>query len=215
MPAIIRGLLIGFVLVLISLPGLFALHGALGLGSPPISGLLVLGAAVALTIALANIAGVLIGESRGKPIIAALVGFGIGVVACLVAAPAYGGMVVDGLTHDATSLVWNERGRITQAARDALQNRAVSGAQDAVSAAREGRVREELTRLEEQAKNATTPTARENATAQAKNLASQLTPHGIALLKSGAARLSAFALLLWAIVAPPLGAAFECRRVRR
>lgn len=206
-PAALRGFLIGFLLVLISLPGLFALHGALKLGSPPVSGLILLGATVAFALALANGAGALVGEAKGNPLVAALVGLGIGLTACFVAAPFYGGLVVEGLQRDATNLVWNERGRITGAARDAAGN--------TVQAAREGRLREELARLQDQAKNATTPQARKNATEGAKNIALQLAPKGLAVVKSGAAKLSAFGLLLWALVAPPLGAAFECRRARR
>ena len=214
-PAALRGLLIGLVLVLISLPVLFALHGALRLGNPPISGLILLGGTVALSLALGNAAGAFVGESRGNPLVAALVGFGIGVCVCAVAAPLYGGLVVDGLQRDATDLVWGERGRLTDAARDAVQNTAFSSAGDAVQAAREGRLREEAARLQEKAKNATTPEARQNAAQKAKELAAELSPKGIAVLKSGAAKLSAFALLLWALVAPPLGAAWECKRVRR
>ena len=207
-PAIVRGLLIGLVLVLISLPGLFALHGALGLGAPPVSGLLVLGGAVALALVVANVAGVFMGESRSNPLLAALIGLVIGGATCAVAAPLYGGMVVDSITHDAMGLAWNERERIVAGARDAVSS-------GTVSAVREGRVREELARLQEQARSATTAQGRQNAAQQAAALAQQLKPQGIALVKSGAARLSAFALLLWAIVAPPLGASFECRRVRR
>lgn len=210
-PAIVRGLLVGLLLVLISLPGLFALHGALGLGSPPVSGLVLLGGAVALALVIANVAGVFMGESRSNPLLAAVVGLVIGGATCAVAAPLYGGMVVDGLTHDAMGLAWGERERIVAGARDAVS----SGASGTVGAVREGRAREELARLQEQAKNATTAQGRQNAAQQAKAVAAQLTPRGIALLKSSAARLSAFALLLWALVAPPLGAAFECRRMRR
>ncbi|BCM91193.1 hypothetical protein IAD21_03057 [Abditibacteriota bacterium] len=214
-PAITRGLLIGLLLVLMSLPGLFALHGALGLGSPPITGLLLLGGAVALALVGANIAGVLMGESRQKPVLAALVGFGIGVVVCTAAAPFYGGMVMDGLTHDAMGMAWNEREHIVQGARNAASSGAFNSASDTLSAVREGRLREELGKLQEQAHSATTPQARQNATAQAKVIAAQLAPRGIELLKLSAARVSAFALLLWAIIAPPFGAAFECRRAAR
>jgi len=214
-PAAIRGLLIGLVLILISLPILFALHGALRLGSPPISGLILLGLTVALTLAIANGVGAFVGETHGNPMLAAVVGFIIGVCACFVAAPLYGGVVVEGLQRDATGLVWGERGRLTDAARGVVQNTAFSSAGDAVSAAREGRLREEVASLQQKAKDATTPQARQNATEQARKLASELSPKGIAVLKSGAAKLSAFALLLWALVAPPLGAAWECKRAKR
>ncbi len=214
-PAALRGFLIGFVLVLISLPVLFAIHGALRLGNPPVSGLVLLGLAVAFTVALATGAGALVGDSRGNPLVAALVGLGIGVAACAVAAPLYGGLVVDGLQRDATNLVWGERSRLTDAARGAVENTAFSGAGSAVQAAREGRLREEVAALQQKAKNATTPQARQNAAQEARKLAAELSPKGLAVLKSGAAKLSAFALLLWALVAPPLGAAWECKRARR
>ena len=151
------------------------------------------------------------GESRSNPLLAGLVGLIIGGASCAIAAPLYGGMVVDGLTHDAMGLAWGERERIVAGARDAVSG----GTSGTVEAVREGRGREELARLQEQARSATTAQGRQNAAQGAKSLAAQLTPKGIALVKSSAARLSAFALLLWALVAPPLGAAFECRRARR
>ncbi len=214
-PAILRGLLTGLLLVLVSLPVLFTFHAALGLGSPPISGLLLLGGTVAVALVAANMAGVLLGESRVNPLLAALVGLVIGGFACSIAAPFYGSMVVDGMTHDAMGLAWNERGSIVQGTRDAVSGGASDSASQALDAAREGRLREELARWQQEAQNATTPTARQNAAQRARAVAAQLTPKGLAVLKSGAARLSAFSLLLWAILAPPLSAAFECRRASR
>ncbi|RYX83014.1 hypothetical protein EON83_16575 [bacterium] len=214
-PAIWRGLLIGLLLVLISLPGLFALHRILGLGNPPATGLILLGGTVALSLVAANMAGIYLAKSRTSPFLAALLGLAIGIGSCVIAAPFYGGIVMDGLTNDAMGMAWNERDKIIDGAKGAMSSDTMNSASKTFSAMREGRLREELSRLQEKASNATTPQARQSAAAQAKIVAAQLAPRGIELLKLSAARLSAFALLLWAILAPPIGAAVECRRAQR
>lgn len=214
-PAIVKGLLVGLVLVIISLPGLFALHGALRLGSPPISGLVLLGGSVALTLAVANVVGAMMGQARSNVGLAALAGLGIGIASCVVMAPLYGGMVMDGLTHDATSLAWSERDSIWNGTRDAVSGGARDTASEAWSAARERRLQAELEKWRAEARSATTPQAQQNAEKRVRGVAAQLAFKGVGVVKSSVARLSAFALLLWVIVAPPIGAALECRRARR
>ena len=63
------------------------------------------------------------------------------------------------------------------------------------------------------------PVARKQAADRAKqivkDLASSGQATGVSLLKSGVAQLSAFTLLVWALVGPPIGAAWECRRAKR
>lgn len=197
---LIRQSLIGALLVLVSLPLLWILHGAFKLGSPPLSGIIVLGGAVVISLAAAGISGTAIGESRGNAGIAALVGFVLGIVMVSISAPLYGSMVVDGLTHDATGMVWNEREKI-------------------IGAAREVNLREQLASLQRQAQQATDPQTRNAALARAKAIASQLAAQGgtrgLILLKSGIARSTALSLLFWAIIGPPLAAAFEASRAKR
>jgi hypothetical protein len=197
---LIRQGLIGALLVLISLPLLWILHGTFKLGSPPLSGIIVLGGAVVISLALAGIIGTAIGESRGNPWVAALVGLLLGGAIVSGAAPLYGSMVVDGLTHDATGMVWNEREKIIGAARDV-------------------NLRDQLANLQRQAQQATDPQTRAQALEKAKDTARQLAgqggTRGMALFKSGVARSTALALLFWAIVGPPLSAGFEARRAKR
>ncbi len=214
-PAALRGLLVGLALVVVSLPRLWALHGALGLGKPPAEGLLLLGGAVMLSLALSGAAGAFIGRTHGNATLAALAGLAIALSACFVAAPFYGALVMDDVDRDATEMVVREGGRLTEGAQSAVENGALTRAQGTLEAARQGRMREEMARLQAQAKAATSPQARGRAANAAQDLADQLAPKGVELFKSGVARLSAFALLLWAIGAAPIGAAWECRRARR
>lgn len=197
---LIRQALIGALLVLISLPLLWILHGAFKLGSPPLSGIIVLGGAVVLSFAIAGLLGTAIGEARGKVWVAALSGLLLGGVMVSIAAPTYGSMVADGLAHDATSMVWNERGKI-------------------LDSAREINLADQVANLQQQARQATDPKARAELLDKAKAMAGQLAGEGgnrgLALFKSGVARSTALSLLFWAIIGPPLAAAFEARRARR
>lgn len=213
--AIVRQSLLGALAVLVSLPLLWILHRSFGLGNPPLSGIVVLGLAVVASFALAGAVGVAVGQARGKGLVAALLGLLLGATVTAIAAPVYASMVAEGLAHDAMGAVWSERDKLTGGATQELSNRA----QDTLSAAREGRLREQLGQLPEEAKSATTPAARDAALEKARGITSQLLPmgrdKGVELFKSGVARLSAFALLFWAIIGPPLAAAFESRRARR
>lgn len=208
---VLGAVLVGVAAVVVSLPILFLVHRALGLGNPPITGLVILGGTVVICFALGGGVGASIGAARGNSLIAALLGLVIGGAACFIVAPFYGSLVVEGLSRDATGLVLSERSRFENAAKNA--------GSDTLAAAREGRLREQLAQYKEQAAKATTPEARANAAERARELGSQLATEGktkgLALLKSGAARASSFSLLLWAIVVTPLVAAFACRQARR
>jgi len=208
---ILRGLLLAMALLLVSLPALFALHRALGLPSPPLFGLLLLGGTLALSLAVSGGVGALVGHIHGNAMLAALAGLAVGATACVFAAPLYGGIVVDGISHDATGLVWGERARL----EDTVRSGAASRASDAVEAARQGHLNQELARLQAQARRATTANVRRQAQDAAIQVAEQLTARGVTTLKASAARLSAFGLLMWALVASPLFAAWECRLGRR
>jgi len=209
--AILRGLLLAMALLLVSLPALFALHRAFDLPSPPLFGLLLLGGTLALALAVSGGVGALIGRIHGNAMLAALVGLAIGVTACVFAAPLYGGIVVDGISRDATGMVWGERARL----EDTVRSGATSRASDTVEAVRQGHLNEQLACIQAQARHATTKEARAKAEDAAIQVAEQLTARGVTTLKASAARLSAFALLVWALVASPLFAAWECRLGRR
>lgn len=214
LPATLRQALIGLALVVVSLPVLFLLHRTLKLGNPPVFGLIVLAVTVVVAMAIGGAVGVGVGSARGNWIVAALLGLGVGIAACTLVAPLYGGLILDNLTREATGAVLGLEGTPEEFARE----RAKGVATDALTAAREGRLRQELGRLQEQAKSAVTPAAREQIQEKIKEVSRQLVQNGkdkgVSLIKSGAAQLSAFALLIWALFGPPIGAAWECRKAR-
>ncbi|HEX9998272.1 MAG TPA: hypothetical protein VGB45_14125 [Abditibacterium sp.] len=212
---LLRQSFLGALLVLVSLPFLWLLHRAFGLGNPPITGIVVLGGAVVVSMAGAGVVGLAIGQARGNALVAALLGLLLGATVSAIAAPLYGSLVVDGLTNDAVGMVWSERDKITGGAQNALTSRAG----ETFSAARQGKLREQLDNLQREAQEATTAEARSSALQKAKQTALELAnlgkSKGVELFKKGVARSSAFALLFWTILAAPLAAAFEAKRARR
>lgn len=215
--AALKAALFGILAVAISLPILWIIHGAFGLGNPPLTGILVLGGTVVLSFALAGVLGAYIGSNRGNPLVAALLGLALGITACAVAAPLYGSMVAEGLARDAAGLTLGLNP--DQSLEGAAKDFALGQAGEAFQAAREGRLRERISDLQKQARDATTPAAREGAENKALELKNQLVNQGktkgVELLKSGAARSSAFALLMWALVGSPLVAALAARGAKR
>lgn len=210
-----RQSVIGALLVLVSLPFLWILHRTFGLGSPPISGILTLGIAVVLAFAGAGAIGASVGEARGNALVAGGLSLLLGAVISAGAAPLYGSMIVNGITDEAARIAWDERDRITGGASNALTSRAG----ETWDAARQGRLRDQLSKLQDEAKNAVSPAARDSALEKAKGIAGELASlgkeKGVGLFKSGVARSSAFALLMWTIFGAPLAAIFEARRARR
>ena len=211
LPATLRQALIGLALVVVSLPLLFLLHRFFKLGNPPVFGLVVLALTVVIAMGMAGAIGVAVGRARGNWIVAALLGLGVGIAACTLVAPLYGGLILDNLTRQAAGAVIG----LDVSPEEFARERATGVATDALTAAREGRLREELARLREQAKNAT-PQTRAQIQEKIKEVSAQLVQTGkdksVSLIKSGAAQLSAFALLVWALLGPPIGAAWECRK---
>jgi hypothetical protein len=205
----------GLAVIALSLPILFLVHRAFGLGNPPIDGVLVLGGAVIICFALAAAIGTALGNSQASSPLAALLGLVLGGATCLLVAPIYAGMVVDGLTRDATGLVWQERGHIEEAARTIGSTH---GSQT-WNVMREGRLQEQLAEYQKQAQEANTPEGRAAASKKVSELASQAALIGktkaIALIKAGVARTLAFTLLLWALVGSPIVAAWSCSKAKR
>ena len=215
--AIFRQAMIGMVLVVISLPVLFLAHNAMGLGQPPLPGLILLSATVVISMALAGAIGAAMARANGNLVGAGLVGLALGFIVCTVIAPIYGGMIIDNLTRQATSKVAGTV--LGQDPETFAREKALDAGKGALSAARAGRLREELNNLRAQARDAATPQARRQAADRARQIVKELASNGqatgVSLLKSGVAQLSAFTLLVWALVGPPLGAAWECRKFKR
>lgn len=213
--ASVRQTFLGAILVLVSLPLLWILHRSFGLGSPPISGIFVLGGAVVLAFAGAGAIGASVGAARGNALVAGLLSLLLGGVISVGAAPLYGSMIVDALTHDAAGMVWAERDRITGGASNALTGRAG----ETFDAARRGELRGQISRLRSEAQNAASSVSRDSALQKAKDAAGELASLGkeksVDFIKSGVARSSAFALLIWTILGAPLAGIFEAKRARR
>ena len=209
--------MIGMALVVVSLPVLFLAHRALDLGKPPVFGLVVLALTVVISMAIAGAIGAAVAKVKGNLVVAGVLGLVLGLVVCTFVAPIYGGLIIDNITREATGKVAGTV--LGQDPQTFAREKAAQGASQALSAAREGRLREELDNLRAQAKTATTPAARKQAADRAKEIVTELAASGqetgVSLLKSGVAQLSAFALLVWALVGPPLGAAWECRSAKR
>ena len=201
-------------LVVVSLPVLFLVHGALKLGKPPTFGLVLLALTVIVSMAIAGAIGAAVGRASGNWLVAVVLGLVLGVLACGVVAPLYGGLILDDLTRQAAGAVLGIEGDPQAFARD----KALGAGKEAFDAARQGRLRAELAKLQDQAKNAASAQGRKQALDKAKAVAAELAATGkeksVSLLKSGVAQLSAFTLLVWALVGPPLGAAWECRRAK-
>ena len=204
-------------LVVVSLPILFLAHGALGLGKPPVFGLIILALTVVVSMAIAGAIGAAIARSGGNLVVAGVLGLVLGLVVCTVVAPIYGGIILDNLTRETAVAVG---GTILGTDPETFaRDKVLEAGKQTLSAAREGRLRAELDNLRTQAQNAATPTARKQASERAQQIVKELAANGkatgVSLLKSGVAQLSAFALLVWALVGPPLGAAWECRKAIR
>ena len=204
-------------LVVVSLPVLFLAHNAMGLGQPPLPGLILLALTVVISMAIAGAIGAGVAKAKGDLVVAGVLGLVLGFLVCTVVAPIYGGMIIDNLTRQATSQVAGTV--LGQDPETFAREKALDAGQRTFDAARAGRLREELDNLRAQARDAATPQARRQAADRARQIVKQLAGNGqatgVSLLKSGVAQLSAFTLLVWALVGPPLGAAWECRRARR
>ena len=213
--AVVRQTVFGVLLVLLSLPFVWILHRTFGLGSPPFSGLIVLGGAVVIAFAGAGAIGASVGASRGNSLVAGVLSLLLGGAISAGAAPLYASMIADALAHDAAGIVWAQRDRLTGGAQNALTTRAG----ETFDAARQGKLREELSQLQSEAKNAISPQARDSALQKLKatglELANLSREKGGEVFKNGVARSSAFALLIWTIIGAPLAGFFEAKRARR
>lgn len=213
--AAVRQTVLGAILVLVSLPLLWILHRSFGLGNPPVSGILVLGGAVVLAFAGAGAIGASVGAARGNSLLAGVLSLLLGGVISAGAAPFYGSMIVDDIAREGAGMVWAQRDRITGGASNALTSRAG----ETLDAARRGELRDQISKLQSEAQNATSSVTRDASLEKAKNAAGELAllgrEKGVDLFKSGVARSSAFSLLIWTILGAPLAGIFEAKRARR
>ena len=214
---VFRQAAVGMALVVVSLPILFLAHRALDLGKPPAFGLVLLALTVVISMALAGAIGASVARAKGDLVVAGVLGLVLGLVVCTVVAPIYGGIILDNITRQAAVAVGGTV--LGQDPETFAREKAVEAGKGALSSAREGRLRADLDALRAQARNATTPAARKQAADRAQQIVKELAANGqatgVSLLKSGVAQLSAFTLLVWALIGPPIGAAWECRRAKR
>lgn len=183
---VIHQTIFGLVSVLVSLPILNALHGSLGLGTPPRGGVTLLGFAILFAWASGGALGALIGESgrraRGlnTSFLAGLAGLLWGVVLCAFVAPLYAQSVVDDVTRQVAtqtaSTAFRERGRLLDRARDVRAGKGGAVASEAFSSAKKS---------------------------------------ALEIARSGAARLPSLAMLFWVLLGPAIAASIESRKAAR
>ncbi len=213
--AMVRQTFCGAILVLLSLPLLWILHRALGLGNPPLSGILVLGGAVVLAFAGAGAIGASVGAARSNALLAGLLSLLLGGAISAGAAPFYGSIIVDDLTREGAGMVWAQRDLITGGASNALTSRAG----ETLDAVRRGELRDQISKAQRDLQNSVSPQVRDSALQKIKEAAGELASLGkeksVDFIKSGVARSSAFALLIWTILGAPFAGIFEAKRARR
>jgi len=119
----VRATIAGVVAVSVSLPGLFWMHSHFGLGAPPISGVVTLGASVVASCIGAALLGWGIGQLMGRRAsgtLAALAGFVWGITLCFSAASFYGGLLADEISRDAAETALANRDKIADSALETL-----------------------------------------------------------------------------------------------
>lgn len=126
---------IGLAAVLVSLPVVWALSRAAGLGAPPVGGVLLLGAGVVLAFAGGGLLGAALGSVGGRnqggirALGGAFAGLLWGGALCAVVAPIYAQSALDGLTRAGAALVYEQRDMV-------LGERRLPEAPEAVEAAK-------------------------------------------------------------------------------
>jgi hypothetical protein len=208
--SMLRQAAIGLVLVLLSLPLLWMFSRVVGLGTPPLSGVLLLGASAVAAWAAGGFLGATLGSGArglkvsGTPVVAALSGLVLGGVVCFTVAPFYAQSVVEGVASDAATDVFHKRDEILARARSAATKAAQESARNPARAQKAVRDAENLKRqaahLSAQAREAAGSTATA-AFSSAKQLALR-----------AAARLPAMTLLIWTLLGPAIAGFLEARR---
>lgn len=111
--AIFRQSLFSCFFIAVSLPFLWFVHRILDLGSPPTSGVLLLGASVAFACVSGGALGFMLGEFKRGETYITLWAFGLGLVwggvLCAIIAPLYTQSVLEHLAREGAAVAWNER----------------------------------------------------------------------------------------------------------
>jgi hypothetical protein len=187
--AVIRQFVFGLVVLALALPLLRWLHDRFNLGPPPTSAVVIIGAAVLICFVGGGVIGALCGSagSRGK---------GISTPLAVVFALGWSLLVCAGaVPYYATSLLESAAKDVAGAAlreRGALYG----SAKETVGGVRDGRARE----------------AAEKAARDTAGLAWDATKKAAV---DKFAHVPALSLLLWTLVGPPIGAAFESAKAKR
>ncbi len=125
----------GVLAVAVSLPVLWAVSGAVGLGQPPLGGVLLLGASVALAFALGGLLGAAVGAAGSRrsgcapALSAAAAVLVLGGLLCSALLPLYTSSVLDSLTREGRGSPYAQRDTV-------LRDRRLPRAREAIEAAR-------------------------------------------------------------------------------
>lgn len=209
----LRQAAIGLVLVALSLPLLWMFSRAVGLGAPPLGGVILLGGSAIAAWAAGGFLGAVLGSGArgvragGAPIIAALAGLVLGGVMCFAVAPFYAQSVVEGVTREAATDVWKRRDELLARARQATTKAAQDAARNPARARESARDAENLKAQAERLSTQVRKTA--------SNTASGALSATKKLALSAAARLPAMTLLIWALLGPAIAGFLEARRAAR
>jgi hypothetical protein len=211
--AALRQAFVGSILVVLSLPLLWMFSRAIGLGAPPVGGVLLLGGSAIAAWGAGGFVGATLGGGVGglrrgnAALVAVLGGLILGAVLCSVVAPFYAQSVLEGVAHDAASDVWRRRDELLTRAREAVATAAQEGTRNP---SRSRKAAQDAENLKQQAERLSTQ-ARESAATTATGALT--TAKGLAL--RAAARLSAMTLLVWTLLGPAIAAFLEARRAAR
>ena len=115
---IVRQVVFGLVVVVLTLPLLSLAQRAIGLGTPPRGGVLLLGASVVLACVSGGLIGTTIGaaararRSNGGVLLALLAGLVWGGVLCSIIAPLYLESALEALAREGAGALWRERSAV-------------------------------------------------------------------------------------------------------
>lgn len=203
----------GLIVVTLSLPLLWMFSHAVGLGAPPLDGVLLLGGSAIAAWAAGGFLGAAVGSGArgvragGAPTIAALAGLVLGGAVCFTVAPFYAQSVVEGVTREAAADVWEKRDELLARAHQAATKAAPDIARNPARARESAR----------DAENLKTQAAR--LSSQAREIAGRAAIGALSttekLALSAVARLPAMTLLIWALLGPAIAGFLEARRAAR
>lgn len=195
------------------MPLLWMLSRVVGLGTPPLGGVLLLGGSAVAAWAGGGLLGAALGKGShglrkgGAAWLSALCGLVLGVVLCFIVTPLYVESVVESVTREAAMDIYERREELLSRAREAAVKAAQETARDPAQARESlrdaNRWREQAARLGEKTLEGAGPAATA-ALSTGKKLALR-----------AAAYLPAMTLLIWTLFGPAIAAFIEARRAVR